>query len=322
MKSLVTRKLLAALGMLLCSTAYASDDGMRYSGLEQRLAALEAQVAAQQGVQSASYLSDSPGDATASGCCDNAASCCDCTTSGCCQPSCGCNDCCGTTYGYYEMLWIRPHVNEDFAGKLSEEHNFSSRYVLGYEDGCGLGARVRYWSYDHAQDVLTDGDTIRFELDVFDLEATNHFCFNRTDLVLAGGLRVANMDLGDDGGDHADIDALGITMAADVRTRLYSRCCNTWSWVYGGRISILGGDWNGDNDFINTIGPAEVRDDNLFVSELYAGLEYGYNYNGWDLFSRVTFEMQNWRSDVLGEVSTTTDSISYIGPGISFGASY
>ena len=95
------------------------------------------------------------------------------------------------------------------------------------------------------------------------------------------------MDLGDDDGDHADIDALGITMAANVRTRLYSCCCSTWSWVYGGRISILGGDWDGDNDFIDTIGTPEVRDDNLFVSELYAGMEYGYNYNGWDLFSRL-----------------------------------
>ena len=168
MKILVTRKLLAAIGMMVCTAAYASGNDLRYSELEQRLAVLESQVASQQGVQSASYLSDSDGAAapaaSASCGCENSSSCCDCATSGCCCPSsCGCNDCCGTTYGYYEMLWIRPHVNEDFAGKLSEEHNFSSRYVLGYEDACGIGARVRYWNYDHAQDVLTDGDTIRFE---------------------------------------------------------------------------------------------------------------------------------------------------------------
>ena len=139
---------------------------------------------------------------------------------------------------------------------------------------------------------------------------------------MGGGLRIADLTLVDDAGDSVDCDALGLTLAADVRTRLCSYCCNTWSWVYGGRVAVLGGDWEGDNTFINTIVEPQVRDDNLFVQEIYAGVEYVYGYNGWDLYSRVTFEMQNWRSDVLGEVSQTTDSISFIGPGISFGVNY
>jgi hypothetical protein len=296
--------------MMLCASAYASEGHVHYSQIEQRLAALETQVAAQQGVQAASYSSHDGGAACA-GC-----------TSGCgCQSGC-CESCYGGVYFDFDMLWIRPHVNEDFAdGKLSEEHHFSPRFILGYENCCGIGGRLRYWRYDHSVDILDPGQ-VRFGMDVLDVEATNHLCFRRTDLVLGGGLRMADITLVDDSGDDVDCDALGLTLAADIRTLLCSRCCNTWSWVYGGRVAVMGGDWNGDNDFINTIVEPQVRDDNLFVQEIYAGLEYAYAFNNYDLFSRFTFELQNWRSDVLGEVSTTTDSISFIGPNVGFGVCY
>lgn len=305
MKVLATRKLLAALGVLLCcGPALANEDELRYSGIEQRLASLESQVASQQGLQTASYLGENS----------------DAATSVCgCQPN-RCDDGSGA-YFEYQMLWIRPHVNEDFAGKLSEEHHYSPRFVLGYEDACGIGGRVRYWRFDHEVDVLSDAlsdnETIRFGMDVWDVEATNHLRFRRTDVLLSGGIRIADMDLTDENGDEAGVDALGLTMAADIRTRLCSYCYNSWSFVYGGRVSVLGGDWNESNDLVT----ADSRDDNLVVQELWTGLEYGYAYNAWDLYTRVTFELQNWHSDVLAQ-NSNTDSIGYIGPGVHFGANY
>ena len=276
---------------------------MRYSGLEQRLAALEAQIASQQGVRSASYL-DEGGAATTNPC--------DCPSNYSCEN--------GGAYFEFHMLWMRPHINEDLAGKLSEEHYFSPRWILGYEDACGIGVRTRYWRFDHAVDADAQ-DSIRIGMDVLDVEATNRFHFRRTDLVVGGGIRIADMDLEDLDGDNVGLDALGLTLAADVRTQLWQYCRNRWAWVYGGRIAVMGGDWGGDNDFVDTIGPAEVRDDNLMVHELYAGLEYGYAYSRYDLYTRVTFEMQNWHSDVLADL-TETDSIGFVGPGIHFGANF
>jgi hypothetical protein len=305
--------------MLCCGTALQADD-LRFTDVERRLAALEAQSAAEQDVQAAAYLSSTEGD-------DEPAACrC---------PTCtGCNVCndayCGTFYGEIQLLWIRPHVSEDWVGKLSESHDFSPRYVMGYEDRCGLGGRVRYWHYEDEIDVI-DPDSIAMELDVLDLEVTNRFQLRRTDVVLAGGFRYAGWDLRcyDDG--VVDLDAYGLTMAADLSTLLCCHGCNQWSFVYGGRLSILGGDWNGNNALIdNDYG--EVRDDNLLVHELYAGIEYAYCHCEYDLFMRAVFEMQNWDSDVLSEpgIGTglasysigSTDSIGFCGPSLHLGVRY
>ena len=97
-------------------------------------------------------------------------------------------------------------------------------------------------------------------------------------------------------------------------------------------LSLLAGDWRGDNDIIDTIVEPQVRDDFLFVPELYAGVEYSYCYCDYDLFMRATFEMQSWRSDVLSEPGIgngiapgsigSTNSIGFIGPGFHLGVRY
>jgi hypothetical protein len=315
-----------------CAAALQADD-LRFTELERRLAALEAQSAAQEGVQTAAHLSSTDGEQAA----------CSCESCGCQSGSCGCQSCagcdvcndnyCGNYYGEVQLLWIRPHVSEDWVGKLSESHDFSTRYVLGYEDRCGLGGRVRYWRYDDEVDILWSSDSIAFQLDVLDLEVTNRFQFRRTDLVLAGGFRYAGWDLRcyDDG--VVDLDAYGLTMAADLRTLLCCHGCNQWSFVYGGRLAILAGDWDGDNALIDTLpGWPGVQDDNLLVHELYAGMEYAYCHCEYDLYMRAVFEMQNWRSDVLSEpgIGTglapysvgSTASIGFIGPSLQLGVRY
>jgi hypothetical protein len=336
MKMATTRRLLTAAGLMLaaasCGTALRAND-LRFTDIERRLAALESQSAAEEGVQTAAYLSSSDGEGSAGNCGS-----CGCQTGSCgCQSCAGCEVCsdnyCGNYYGEIQFLWIRPHVSEDWVGKLSESHDFSARYVLGYEDRCGLGGRVRYWRYDDEIDVLWASDSIAFQLDVLDLEVTNRFHFRRTDLVLAGGFRYAGWDLRcyDDG--VVDIDAYGLTIAADLSTLICCYGCNQWSFVYGGRLAILAGDWDGDNALIDTLpGYPGVQDDNLLVHELYAGVEYAYCHCECDLFMRAVFEMQNWRSDVLSEpgIGTglapysvgSTAAIGFIGPSLQLGVRY
>jgi hypothetical protein len=326
MKIRWTRMLLAAMGVFLACSAQA-DDQLRYSGLEQRLAALEAQVASQQGIQTASYddaMAVAPADASSCSSCG----CADTACNGFCfSPSPCCCD--GGAYASFEFLWLRPHVNEDWVGKLSESMKLSTRTVVGYENCCGLGARVRFWNYDHTIRLLDPG-AMGMEYDVLDLEATNRICFRSTDIMFGGGFRYAYVKLSDGDFTPVDIDAYGLTAAVDARTPLCTYCNNRVSWVYGARWSILGGDWEGDNDIIDTIGGTNtVRDDNLLVTELYTGVEYLFCYGGCDFFSRGTVEMQNWRSDVLGEPGIgngiaplsvgSTNAIGFVGLGYTIG---
>lgn len=323
MKLQMTRTMLAVMGVLLCCRAQA-DEQLRYSGLEQRLAALEAQIAAQQGVQSASYTEGSTDTTAACGCGGDSCGVCF-------QPSCCCND--GGAYATFEFLWIRPHVNEDWVGKLSEEYQLSSRTVLGYENSCGLGARARYWQFDHTLQILDDAQ-MGMDIEVLDIEATNRMTFRSTDVVFAGGFRYVHWTIEDGDFTPVDLDgAVGLTVAVDARTPLCTYCNNRWSFVYGARWSILGGDWEGDNDIIDTIGTTNtVRDDNIVVTELYTGVEYLFCCCGYDLFTRGMVEMQNWRSDVLGEPGIgngiaplsvgSTNSIGFVGVGVQLGAAF
>jgi len=329
MKIVLRQTLPAALVVLLACSAQASENELSYSELEQRLATLEAKLASQEGVQSASYVLNEAGYGAACGGDD-------CCSDTCCGDSCGCCDscCCNPYAGCYasvELLWIRPHVSEDWVGKLSNDYEFSTRTVIGYESCCGLGARIRWWQFDHTIDV-EDPATIGMDVQVVDLEATNRLFFYNSDVLLGGGLRYAHWGLDDQFGDSVTLDALGLTFAADVFTPLCCDCSHRIGFVYGGRWSVLAGDWHGDNEIIDTVVTPEVNDDNFLVTELYAGLGYWWCRGGCDVFASTTIEMQNWRSDVLGEPGIgngiapnsigSVNSIGFVGLGLTMGVLY
>ena len=211
------------------------------------------------------------------------------------------------------LFFARAHVAEGagVAGsKLSEEYELAPRFVVGFENGCGQGARIRYWHYGHHSDDITSPLGVRFEWDVVDFEVTNRFQGCRTDVTLAGGVRWAGTGI-TTANNTADADLIGLTAAVDVETLICCDCCNYWSWVYGGRLAILGGDWNGRPNAFIPVTP--TRDDNVVVTELYMGVEYGCCYCGNDYFTRLAFEIQNWHSDVASQAANT-DSIGFVGP--------
>jgi hypothetical protein len=154
---------------------------------------------------------------------------------------------------------------------------------------------------------------------VFDIEATHRFQAGRADVGLAVGMRIAGIDLEDDDEDRVGTDLIGMTLAADARTPLCNFAEGTVSWVYGGRLSILGGDWGGSptSDFL----PAPLRDDNVMAEEIYVGVEYATGHRGFNVRGRLAFEIQNWHSDVLAQ-EAGTDSIGFIGPGAHVGVAF
>jgi hypothetical protein len=221
-------------------------------------------------------------------------------------------------YAGVELNFLRLHLMENAVGKLSEKYEFSPRFVIGFEGSQTLDGRVRYWIYDRATNILGGGG-VRAEFNVLDAEATQRFQAGRSDVVIAAGLRLANIDLVDDDGDAVGNNLLGMTLAADAHTPLCVFEGHRISFVYGGRLSILGGDWGGDpaSDFI----PAPQQDDNVMAEEIYAGVQFAASYREADVFARLAFEIQNWHSDALAQ-NAGSDSIGFIGPGIHVGAAF
>jgi hypothetical protein len=250
--------------------------------------------------------------------------------------SCGCGDSyCGKSYcgdygdsgyqsnaGMYyaevQSMFLRAHVSDQVVGKLSEKYEYSPRFILGYEAPSGLGARARYWTYGRTTEILDSTvDDIRFDFDVVDLEGTSRFCTSHADLVISGGFRWANVEITQDDDDDIDSSMPGITFAADLRSAICRGCRTEWAAVFGARWSLLGCDWEGDgNDFIQ-----ETRDDNVVAHEIYGGVEFLCHRCGYDLYARLIFEVQNWRSDAL-DTTSPVDSIGFVGPAVHAGLTF
>jgi hypothetical protein len=267
--------------------------------------------------------------------CSCGSGCSDCNFGECCDQSCasdcsacGCEGCCGDCANYdmnagmyyaeIQNIFMRAHFSSQVGGKLSEKYEWSPRIVLGYESPNGLGSRLRWWSYSRTNRTVDDSEAYHLDLSVFDAEGTARFSTRRADLVIAGGLRYANFEIEEeDVAREIAADLPGLTFAADGRMAI---CCvnrSQWSAVCGARWSLLGGDWEGEsNDLVDV-----VYDDNVTTQEIYGGVEYLCHDCNYDLFARLVFEMQNWRSDALGETSAT-DSIGFIGPAIHCGAAF
>jgi hypothetical protein len=219
-------------------------------------------------------------------------------------------------YAEVQIMWLRAHVMEDSVGKLSEQFNWSPRAVAGYENEHGIGARGRYWHYSHETPILGGGD-VEFQFDTIDIEGTARFSMRKADLVLFGGMRWATIELGVDG-DSTSTGAPGLTFGGDGRIEVCRKCNSQWAAIGGARWTALGGDWEGSSD--GFVPP--VRDDNMIVQEIYGGVEYlSQTSSGYTIFARLTFEIQNWHSDAMSQLSGT-DSIGFVGPGVHAGATF
>ena len=235
-------------------------------------------------------------------------------------------------YGEAQLMFVRAHVAEEVVGKLSESHEFSPRFIFGYETCTGIGARARYWMYDDEVSILGQNSELGLNWDVVDVEGTARFRTDRADLVVACGFRWADATIEQDQFSISS-DMPGLTLALDGRAWICQSCVSQWSAVCGARWSILGGDWEGETPN-GTAPPAAVawRDDNIVVQELYGGIEYLRYYGHWNVFARFVFEAQNWRSDALGtndvgiggnpQTDYSLKSIGFLGPGVHIGATY
>jgi hypothetical protein len=220
-------------------------------------------------------------------------------------------------YASAEINLLRTHIGESAHGKLSEKYELSPRVTIGFNETEKIDGRVRYWHYSQDTPIL-GGGRIDVEMDVLDVEATNLLASPRFEVLMGGGLRMAGIDVTDANNAAAGADLLGMTVFAEGRTPLCTYQDGRIAWVFGGRLSILGGDWGGDAG--NNFTGGSFQDDNLVVHELHAGVVYGVRRFDYDFHARLGFEMQNWHSDALSQ--TGGDSIGFLGPGFQIGAGF
>jgi hypothetical protein len=221
-----------------------------------------------------------------------------------------------------KLSLLRPQVAEFAAGKLSEKYELSPTIILGVRGAGNFDGRVRFWHYDRDVDVLGTDNDVHFRFNVLDIEALHRFGGRRSELTLAAGIRLAGINLTDVNDQKCGADFIGLTLAADGLTPLGCFPGGHFGLVYGGRLSILGGDWGGDDNclFINQ----QVRNDNVLVNELYGGVELERRFRAADVHARLVFEMQNWKSDALaqGAFIESIGSIGFFGPGLQLGAEF
>jgi hypothetical protein len=213
-----------------------------------------------------------------------------------------------------ELSLLRPQIAENGGDRFSEEYQFSPRVILGWRGENDLEGRVRFWQYDHDVNLLSSDGDLGLKFNVLDLEALHRFEGRRSEFTLAAGVRFAGIKLTDVAAGRASTDLFGLTLAGDGLTRLGVLPDGYFGLVYGGRLSILGGDWHGDN-----INPA--HNDNVLVHELYGGIGLARCLRGVSCHARLVYEMQNWQSDVLAD-HTRFESIGFFGPGIELGADF
>jgi hypothetical protein len=218
-----------------------------------------------------------------------------------------------------ELMLLRPQIAETTIGKVSEEYQFSPRIILALQGAGNFDGRLRYWHYDRNSDVLSTDDDIRIKFDVLDIEALHRFAARKSELTLSAGLRLAGIHLTDTEDAKCSTDLIGLTLAGDGMTPLGAFPGGHFGLVYGGRLSILGGNWGGDDDslFVNH----QARNDNVLVHELYGGVELARRFRAVDIHARLLFEMQNWHSDVLAQ-DAGLQSIGVFGPGLQLGAEF
>jgi hypothetical protein len=221
--------------------------------------------------------------------------------------------------GDVELMLLRPSWSENAIGKLSEGLEFSPRASLAFRGLGNLDGRVRYWHFGQEVDVLDNNGDVEFRFNVFDIEATHQFSGRRSQITLGAGARLAGIRLTDTADLKSDADFFGLTLSADGMTPLGNFRAGHIGLVYGGRLSVLTGDWGGDanSQFVD----AQARNDNMLVHELYGGVELARRFGAFDAHARLLFEMQNWKSDVLAEDSDI-ESIGFFGPGLELGAEF
>lgn len=294
---------MASLAALFMVAPNVSAEEISYSVLLDRIESLEAQLL-QQDAQFAAYSmgggaqkSDQKGDACGS-----------------CQK--GKSNCvCGTPawYAAYEVTVLRPYISDaNFGPGFSDKYGAGHRFIIGYDGGQGMGARLRYWTYNHGHDAIPPAGpgTIHLNMDAVDLEATLHSQMDCWDLTLAGGARYGRLAFSP-GGLSTYFEGAGPTVAIEAKrgfgVRNLHLIGNARSSMLIGRIADPGG-----NLIFGGPVATPVDDEIMVVLESQLGVGWERELRRSDLSLRLLWETQFWMND------TFADDFNGVGSNLAF----
>lgn len=251
----------------------------------------------------------------------------DCNDCGAKGGNCICDVGCGGWYAGVEVFFAKPHFDHGVDARTgmgptgpqepSWDLQASPRFWVGVHNHNGLGARVRYWQFDHGAEGLRffdpdDPDELRLvdaglQVDAFDAEITQQACLGPLDILFSAGLRAGTVKVDrfrfdDDGDDEVemfsrtDFDGVGPTIAAEFVRPIG---CRGLAFVGSGRGSLLFGETDmlrreiengGDPDDTSMV----ENDDVVYVLETQLGGEYSRCLGSGVLRLRALWEAQLW----------------------------
>ncbi len=261
------------------------------------------------------------------GCC-NSCGCC----SGCCCDmggTCGCFEPCCHCPGLWvsaELIWFRYHradgVRVGVGDREDEEFDFevTPRLTVGWVRSDGLGARIRYWEFDHNSNEDGDADHLDVDTYTWDFEVFDTFCLNRNwDLEIASGVRYnefreAMFDPAVNDVRLNSFSGYGGLLSAELR-----RLVGTSGAIF---LRARGALLMDDKDVFNTDGNQQERLVDVVVG--MTEFAFGYDYimpmcGGAYAFGRVQAEWQNWYNYSSG-FEDTANTEDFAGPSdVGFG---
>ena len=287
-----------------------SEANQQFDQLQAELASLRAQVASTDG--------DTSDD---SGGCDSCGA-----NDGSC--SCYCDVCCGWSAGG-EVVIAQPHFEDGLEeGEPGYDWEAAVRLWLGYRNCEGLGARVRWFVFDHASEVQSHGDdddddgdnTWNMDVETFDVEMTQLVCWGPLNADFSGGVRYAHSEQREPDGEGYLTHGFGPTIG--IATHVPFRCSNL-GWVTSLRTSYLFGE-----DKLMSYEEGDVEKDlkGFWIMESQVGLRYTASdcCGGNSLSFHALLEGQVWsaggENPYGADDSNIDDDLSFVG--IALGGTY
>ncbi len=234
------------------------------------------------------------------------------------EPSCGCAACCtkpccdpSAWFVGYELTVLQPYVSEFGAGQaFDDEFGFGHRLTAGYDGGTGMGARARFWFYNHGHDFVPAGTgSLGIDMDVFDVELMLYEQLRNWNLMVTGGARYGRVQLNGDffpTGNRVFFEGVGPTASLETTRNFGDKGLY---FVGNARASILFGD-------IHVTGLPKTEDDSTVVFENQLGMGMTRDLGRATLNLRSVWETQIWMNDTLSN-GTPGSNLGFGGPSSS-----
>jgi len=208
-----------------------------------------------------------------------------------------------SVYIGYEATVLRPYVSSSTAvnlGATGFDNNYGvgHRFTLGMVGDNGVGARMRYWIYNHGHDLVPPGvsntPTLSIDMDVFDLEVTLNEELCNFDLLLSGGVRYGRLGVSaaSVSVDSYDtyFEGTGPTVSFEAQREVGSRDL----YLIGNmRASLLIGEIHNSGGVVLPLEDDEI----VTVLESQLGVGWSRETNRGELHVRVLWETQFWMNE-------------------------